>query len=105
MSEILRNLKAFGLTPWQLVLGAAIAYGWVNSLMPMPSAMQAMNGEVRALNKTVQDLGTKVEIHAVLISQITEIKTEMSSMRRELSTIEGRLAHSSNYRAKGGSEP
>jgi hypothetical protein len=105
MSEsILRNLKAFGLTPWQLVLGAAIAYGWVNSLMPMPAAMQTMNTEVRSLNKTVQELGTKVEIHSVLIAQISDLKTEVSGMRRELSTIEGRLAHSANYRIKG-SEP
>lgn len=106
MSEsILRNLKAFGLTPWQLVLGVAIAYGWVNSLMPMPAAMQTMNTEVRSLNKTVQELGTKVEIHSVIISQISEMKTEVAGMRRELSTIEGRLAHSPNYRSKNSDEP
>jgi len=32
------------------------------------------------------------------------LKTEVTGMRRELSTIEGRLAHSTAYR-KGGNEP
>lgn len=94
MSEsILRNLKTFGLTPWKLVLGAAVAYGWFTSLMPMPA-------EMRTLNATVQSLGTKVEIHTVLISQISDLKTEVTGMRRELSTIEGRLAHTSNYKTR-----
>lgn len=98
MSEsILRNLKTFGLTPWQLVLGLCVGYGWVTSLMPMPA-------ELRTLNETVSKLGTKVEIHSILINQITDLNTEIKAMRRELSTIEGRLAHSSNYRTKG-SEP
>jgi hypothetical protein len=94
MSEsILRSLKAFGLTPWQLVLGLCIAYGWITSLAPMP-------GEFRALNETVARLSTKVEIHSVLITQISELNNEIKGMRRELSTIEGRLAHNANYRGK-----
>lgn len=94
--NILRNLKAFGLTPWQLILGIAIGYGWLTSLAPMP-------GEFRALNETVSRLSTKVEIHSVLIAQITDLSNEVKGMRRELSTIEGRLAHVSNYRK--GAEP
>jgi hypothetical protein len=39
----------------------------------------------------------------VLIAQITDLSNEVKGMRRELSTIEGRLAHASNYRK--GSEP
>lgn len=91
--QILRNLKAFGLTPWQLVLGICIGYGWFTSLMPMPA-------ELRQLNETVSRLGIKVEIHSVLINQITELSNEIKSMRRELSTIEGRLAHVDNYNAR-----
>ena len=94
MSEsILRNLKAFGLTPWQLVLGLCVGYGWLTSLAPMPM-------ELRSLNETVTRLSTKVEIHTVLIAQITDLNTEIKGMRRELSTIEGRLAHSPSYRGK-----
>jgi hypothetical protein len=44
-----------------------------------------------------------VEIHSVLIAQITDLSNEVKGMRRELSTIEGRLAHVSNYRK--GAEP
>jgi hypothetical protein len=49
------------------------------------------------LNDNVQRLGTKVEIHSVLIGQLAEIKTEVTAMRKELSTVEGRLAHMKNY--------
>jgi len=94
--SILRNLKAFGLTPWQLILGLCLGYGWMTSLMPMPA-------EMRQLNETVARLGTKVEIHGVLIAQITDLSNEVKGMRRELSTIEGRLAHATNYRK--GAEP
>ena len=94
--SILRNLKAFGLTPWQLILGLCLGYGWMTSLMPMPA-------EMRQLNETVARLGTKVEIHSVLIAQITDLSNEVKGMRRELSTIEGRLAHATNYRK--GAEP
>ena len=94
--NILRNLKAFGLTPWQLILGLCLGYGWMTSLMPMPA-------EMRQLNETVARLGTKVEIHSVLIAQITDLSNEVKGMRRELYTIEGRLAHVSNYRK--GAEP
>lgn len=94
MSEsILRNLKLFGLTPAQLVIACGIAWGWVTTLSPMPK-------EMAKLNETVAQLSTKVEIHSVLISQITELNTEVKGMRRELSTIEGRLAHVNNYNRK-----
>ena len=93
MSEnILKSMKAFGLTPWQLVIGCGLAWGWVTTLSPMPA-------EMAKLNDTVAKLGTKVEIHGILISQITELNNEVKGMRRELSTIEGRLAHTNNYKA------
>lgn len=88
---ILRNLRHFGLTPWQIIVCFAIAYGWFTSLMPMPAKMEA-------LTSTVQDLGTKVEIHSILIDQISKLGSEVAGMRRELSTIEGRLAHRPDYK-------
>lgn len=94
MSEsILRGMKAYGFTPWQLVIGLALAWGWITTLMPMPA-------EMAKLNETVSKLGNKVEIHAILIAQITELNGEVKLMRRELSTIEGKLAHSSNYKTR-----
>jgi hypothetical protein len=91
--SILRNLKLFGLTPAQVVIACGIAWGWVTTLSPMPV-------EMAKLNETVARLSTKVEIHTVLIAQITDLNNEIKGMRRELSTIEGRLAHAPNYREK-----
>ena len=88
---ILKNLKVLGVTPWQLFIGMAIAWGWVTTLMLMPT-------EMSKLNDTVSRLSTKVEIHGILIAQITELNTEVKGMRRELSTIEGKLAHSPAYK-------
>jgi hypothetical protein len=96
--SILKGMKAFGLTPWQLVIGIALAWGWVTTLMPMPT-------EMAKLNETVSKLGTKVEIHAVLFGQLNELNSEVKGMRRELSTIEGRLSSNSQYKAKPGGGP
>ncbi|MDH4454348.1 MAG: hypothetical protein QE570_14325 [Verrucomicrobiota bacterium] len=99
MSEfILRNLNLFGLTPAQVIIACAIAWGWVTTLSPMPV-------EMAKLNDTVRLLSTKVEIHSVLISQITELNSEVKGMRRELSTIEGKLATASVYRPGKDSTP
>ena len=93
MSEIiLRHLQLFGLTPAQVVIACGIVWGWVTTLSPMPV-------EMAKLNDTVRMLSTKVEIHSVLISQITELNTEVKGMRRELSTIEGKLTTASVYRS------
>jgi hypothetical protein len=99
MSEfILRNLTLFGLTPAQAVIACAIAWGWITTLSPMPV-------EMAKLNDTVRLLSTRVEIHSVLISQISELNTEVKGMRRELSTIEGKLAPTSVYRTNKNTEP
>jgi hypothetical protein len=38
MSEsIIHNLKLFGLTPAQLVIVCAVAWGWATTLSPMPT--------------------------------------------------------------------
>ena len=93
MSEsILRHLQLFGLTPTQVVIACGIVWGWVTTLSPMPV-------EMAKLNDTVRMLSTKVEIHSVLISQITELNSEVKGMRRELSTIEGKLTTASVYRS------
>jgi hypothetical protein len=83
-------LKRWGLTPASLVASIAFAGAWWKTLAPIPE-------EMAKLNVTVQQMGTKVEIHSVLISQLAEIKTDVTSMRKELSTIEGRLGSLKNY--------
>jgi Tfp pilus assembly protein PilO len=85
--DTLNWLKKLGLTPASLVAGIAVAAAWYATLAPIP-------GEISQLNAAVQTLATKVEVHSVLIAQMNEIKVEMAGMRKELSTIEGRLSKS-----------
>lgn len=85
-------LKRLGLTPASLLAAVAFAGAWYQTISPIPD-------EMKKLNDNVQQLGTKVEIHSVLISQMSDIKTDVASMRKELSTIEGRLAHIKSYSA------
>ena len=77
--DTLNWLRKLGLTPASLVAGIAVAAAWYATLAPIP-------GEINQLNLAVQTLATKVEVHSVL-------------MRKELSTIEGRLSHSKDYAA------
>jgi hypothetical protein len=86
----LMALKKMGLTPASLVAGIAFAGAWWKTLAPIPDQMAQ-------LNQTVQQMSTKVEIHSVLIGQLSDIKTDVTVMRKELSTIEGRLATLKNY--------
>jgi hypothetical protein len=88
--DTLNWLKKVGLTPASLFAGVAVAAAWYATLAPIP-------GEIKQLNEAVQSLATKVEVHSVLIAQMNEVKSEIKGMRSELSTIEGRLAHSKNY--------
>jgi hypothetical protein len=90
--DTLHWLNRLGLTPASLVAGIAVAAAWYATLAPIP-------GEISQLNQAVQTLATKVEVHSVLINQMAEIKTELTGMRKELSTIEGRLSHSKDYAA------
>jgi hypothetical protein len=83
-------LKRLGLSPASLIAGVAFAGAWYQTISPIPA-------EMAKLNDNVQRLGTKVEIHSVLIGQLAEIKTEVTAMRKELSTVEGRLAHMKNF--------
>lgn len=83
-------LKRLGLTPASLLAAVAFAGAWYQTISPLPI-------EMAKLNANVQGLGTKVEIHSILIAQMTEIKTDVQGMRKELSTIEGKLAHLKFY--------
>lgn len=77
-------LKTLGLTPASFIASVAFAGAWYQTISPIPS-------EMRDLNANVQLLATKVEIHSVLIAQLSEVKAEISAMRKELSTMEVKL--------------
>jgi hypothetical protein len=53
--------------------------------------LQALPTQFRELNATVQTIATKVEVHSVM-------RGDVQQMRRELSTIEGRLSSHTSYK-------
>jgi len=81
----LKFLERLGLTPASLFAAVAVAGAWYQTISPIP-------GEMSKLNQNVQMLATKVEVHAVLLAQTTEIKAELTNLRRDFNSIEVKLA-------------
>lgn len=82
-----KNLRSLGVTPWQLFLGIACISSWWATVQPLP-------GKLEQLNSTVQALATRVEVQAVLLDSIKELRLEVKTIREELSLIKGRLTAS-----------
>lgn len=93
-APVTRAMRSFGVTPWQFTLAAVAVGSWWATVQPLPQQLER-------LNATVQQISTKVEIHSVILQSVTELNGKVDGMRRELSTIEGRLAHMPGYRASG----
>ncbi len=66
---------------------------WWATVQPLP-------GQLAELNRTVQQISTKVEVHGVLLTTVSKMEADVGQMRRELSTIEGRLATHPGYNPK-----
>lgn len=84
---IQKTLKSFGVTPWQFILGIACIGSWWATVQPLP-------GKLEQLNNTVQALATRVEVQAVLLDSVKELRLEVKTIREELSLIKGRLTAS-----------
>ena len=85
--QVLSFLKRVGLTPASLLAGIAFAGAWWQTISPIPS-------EMVKINHNMQILGTKVEIHGVLIAQLAELRNDVALMRRDLNSIEVNVARS-----------
>jgi len=79
-----KNLKFFGVTPWQLFLWIACIGSWWATVQPLP-------GKLEQLNSTVQALATRVEVQSVLLDSVKELRSEVKAIREELAHIKGRL--------------
>ena len=90
---ISKPLAWLGVTPWQVIFGAACLGSWWGTMQPL----QDLPRQFRELNITVQQISTKVEVHSVLLQTVGEMRADVQQMRRELSTIEGRLASHPTY--------
>lgn len=87
MSEsILRSMKAFGMTPGQIILAVACIGSWWATIQPLP-------GQIAKLTETVQQLSTRVEIHTVLLNEIAEVKKELKDLRTELVQLRFKTAN------------
>jgi hypothetical protein len=87
-SSLQKPLRALGVTPWQLILGIALAGFYLGEMKPKleEGAKEASKiaDSVEKLNETVQSLTTKVEVHSVLLASVAEIKTEVKELRQEI---------------------
>lgn len=98
---IQRSLKAIGVTPWQLILVFLTLGFYFGEAKPRLDSIPALTLAVKEVGTGLADLRSDVKVHDVILLGIQEVKKEQSEMRRELSTIEGKLAHLKFY----GGEP
>lgn len=73
-------LKQLGVTPWQFLLGTACIGSWWATVQPLPS-------QLSKLTETVQQLSTRVEIHTILLKEISEVKQDLKDTRSEISSL------------------
>lgn len=79
-----KSLERLGVTPWQFILGIACIGSWWATVQPLP-------GKLEQLNSTVQALATRVEVQAVLLDSVKELRLEVKTIHEELAQIKGRL--------------
>lgn len=101
MSERLQStLKQFGVTPWQLVLAAGLVGFYYGEARPKLDAVPSLTASVAEIGRALSDIRSDVRVQGTMLADIVELKAELKEFRKELSTIEGRLAHEPNYRVK-----
>lgn len=79
-----KPLRTLGVTPWQAIVGIALAGFYLGEMKPKLAAGEKLTASVDKLTETVSTLTTKVEIHAVLLANVAEIKSELREMRQEI---------------------
>ena len=100
---IQRALDALGLSPWQALAVIAVGAFYVGEMRPklaaggeMAAELKAAGGEMAAelkdLNKTVQTLTTKVEVHSVLLATVSEIRSEVRELRDQVAKLQPKTA-------------
>ncbi len=78
--QLTSTLRIFGVTPWQLILGTACIGSWWATVQPLP-------GQLTKLTETVQQLSTRVEIHTILLKEISEVKQDLKDLRSDVSAL------------------
>lgn len=75
-----KPLQSLGVTPWQLILGTACIGSWWAAVQPLPA-------QLSKLTETVQQLSTRVEIHTILLKEISEVKQDLKDLRSDVSAL------------------
>jgi len=78
--QIASTLRSLGVTPWQFILGTACIGSWWATVQPLPS-------QLSKLTETVQQLSTRVEVHSILLKEISEIKQNLKDIHSEISSL------------------
>lgn len=92
-----RTLEAVGVTPWQIILVLLTVGFYFGEAKPRLDAIPALTLAVKDVGDGLSALRTDVKVHDVILLGIQEVKKEQAEMRRELSAIEGKLAHVKFY--------
>lgn len=91
-------LKQLGVTPWQFLLGTACIGSWWATVQPLPS-------QLSKLTETVQQLSTRVEIHTILLKEISEVKQDLKDLRSDVSALRFKSAATNPPKALEGKVP
>lgn len=87
-----RTLDSLGLTLWQVIALIACGAFYVGEMRPKLAAGGEVAAELKDLNKTVQTLTTKVEVHSVLLAAVSEIRSEVRELRDQVSKLQPKTA-------------
>jgi len=86
------TFKNLGVTPWQLILTIGAVGFWFGEAKPRLDAVPRLTASVAEIGSALSDIRVEVRVQGVLLSTVQEIKTELGSMRKELSNLEIRVA-------------
>lgn len=89
---IQRTLDSLGLTLSQVFALIAAGAFYVGEMRPKLAAGGEVAAELKDLNKTVQTLTTKVEVHSVLLAAVSEIRSEVRELRDQVSKLQPKTA-------------
>jgi len=78
--QISSTFRSLGVTPWQFILGTACIGSWWATVQPLPA-------QLSKLTETVQQLSTRVEIHTILLKEISEVKQDLKDLRSDVSAL------------------
>jgi hypothetical protein len=86
------SLKNLGVTPWQLILAIGAVGFWFGEAKPRLDAVPKLTQAVAEIGDALTDIRVEVRVQGALLEAVQEIKTELTSVRKDLSNLEIRVA-------------